>query len=114
MLKGLGAMGDMAKMMKAAKEMQAKMGELQERLETITVTGEAGAGLVRVIATAKGELKALEIDPSLFKPEEKEMVEDLILAAVKDALARAQAKGAEEMQALVGELGLPADFKLPF
>lgn len=114
MLKGLGAMGDMAKMMKAAKEMQARMGELQERLGTLTVTGEAGAGLVRATATARGELKALEIDPSIFRPEEKEMVEDLILAAVKDALARAQGRAAEEMQAVAGELGLPADFKLPF
>jgi len=68
MLKGLGGLGDMAKMMKAAKEMQTKMGELQESLADITVVGESGAGLVRATATAKGELTALDIDPSIFNP----------------------------------------------
>ncbi|MBC7147439.1 MAG: YbaB/EbfC family nucleoid-associated protein [Thioclava marina] len=114
MLKGLGGLGDMAKMMKAAQEMQGKMAELQDSLAAITVVGESGAGLVRATATAKGELVGLEIDPSIFNPDEKEVVEDLILAAVKDAQARATERGADEMRRMTEGLGLPADFKLPF
>ena len=87
MFKCLGGLGDMGKMMKAAQEMQTKMAELQENLNAMTVTGERGAGLVWATATAMGELTALEIDPSIFNPDEKEVVEDLILAAIKDAQA---------------------------
>ena len=82
MLKGLGQMGDMAKMMKAAQEMQGKMAQMQEALETMTVVGESGAGLVKATSTAKGELTALDIDPSIFNGDDKEVVEDLILAAI--------------------------------
>ena len=82
MFKGLGAMGDMAKMMKAAQEMQGKMAQMQEALETMTVVGESGAGLVKATSTAKGELTALDIDPSIFNGDDKEVVEDLILAAI--------------------------------
>ncbi|MEM8579504.1 MAG: YbaB/EbfC family nucleoid-associated protein, partial [Pseudomonadota bacterium] len=82
MLKGLGGLGDMAGMMKKAQEMQGKMAEMQENLNAITVTGEAGAGLVKATATAKGELTALDIDPSIFSGDDKEVVEDLILAAI--------------------------------
>ena len=88
MFKGLGGLGDMGKMMKAAQEMQTKMQNLQEELHNITVVGESGAGLVKATSTAKGELTALDIDPSIFNPDEKEVVEDLILAAIKDAPAR--------------------------
>lgn len=114
MFKGLGAMGDMAKMMKQAQEMQAKMAQLQDDLATITVEGTGGAGLVRATATAKGELTGLSIDPSIFNGEDKEVVEDLILAAIKDAQAKATEKSQSEMQKLTEGLGLPADFKLPF
>lgn len=114
MLKGLGNLGDMAKMMKKAKEMQGKVAEMQEELEAITVTGESGAGLVRATATAKGVLTSLEIDPSILVPDEKEVVEDLILAAIKDAQQKASAKSKEEMAKLTEGLGLPADMKLPF
>ena len=114
MLKGLGGLGDMGKMMKAAQEMQGKMAEMQEALDTITVTGESGAGMVRATATAKGELTALEIDPSIFNADDKEVVEDLILAAIKDAQVKAQEKSAEEMKKITDGLGLPADMKLPF
>ncbi|HBQ37076.1 MAG TPA: 30S ribosomal protein S21 [Rhodobacteraceae bacterium] len=107
-------MGDMAKMMKTAKEMQEKMGEMQEGLANITVVGESGAGLVKATATAKGELTALDIDPSIFHPDEKEVVEDLILAAVKDAQAKAADRSQREMSKLTEGLGLPADMKLPF
>jgi DNA-binding YbaB/EbfC family protein len=114
MLKGLGGFGDMAKMMKAAQEMQAKMAELQDSLDSITVEGQSGAGLVKATATAKGELTALEIDPSIFGAEQKEVVEDLILAAIKDAQSRAEARHSEEMRKLTEGMGLPPEFKLPF
>ena len=113
MLKGMGGFGDMAKMMKAAQEMQGKMAEMQEELNRITVTGESGTGLVKATATAKGELVGLEIDPSIFDAEQKEVVEDLILAAIKDAQARAQARSAEEMKKLGEEMGLPPGLNLP-
>lgn len=114
MLKGLGGLGDMAKMMKSAQEMQQKMADLQVRLDDITVVGESGAGLVKATANAKGVLKGLDIDPSIFNPSEKEVVEDLILAAIKEAQTKAQEKAQEEMQKLTSEMGLPADMKLPF
>ncbi|MDP5305781.1 YbaB/EbfC family nucleoid-associated protein [Paracoccus spongiarum] len=114
MMKGLGGLGDMTKMMKAAKEMQDKMQQMQQDLERITVTGESGAGLVKATCTAKGELTALDIDPSIFQPSEKEVVEDLILAAIKDAQRRAQDRMQSEMSRITEAMGLPAGMKLPF
>lgn len=114
MFKGLGDMGDLSKMMEAAQEMQTKMAEMQEGLTRLTVIGESGGGLVKATATAKGELTALEIDPSIFVASEKEVVEDLILAAIKDAQRRATDKAQAEMARLTREMGLPADMKLPF
>ncbi len=114
MFKGLGQMGDMAKMMKAAKEMQDRVTTLQEELKEMTVTGESGAGLVKATATAKGELKGLDIDPSIFSADDKEVVEDLILAAIKEAQTLAAQKSEEEMGKITEGLGLPADFKMPF
>jgi len=108
MLKGLGGLsglGDMGKMMKAAQEMQAKLAELAGRLDTITV---------RATATAKGELKSLTIDPSIFRADDREVVEDLILAAIKDTQARAAERHREEMRRITDAFGLPADVKLPF
>ncbi|MCR9157322.1 MAG: YbaB/EbfC family nucleoid-associated protein [Rhodobacteraceae bacterium] len=114
MFKGLGQMGDMAKMMKAAQEMQGKMAQMQEDLASLTVTGESGAGLVKATSTAKGELTGLDIDPSIFNGDDKEVVEDLILAAIKDAQQKAQAKAQEEMSKLTEGLGLPPGMNLPF
>ena len=113
MIKGLGGLGDMGKMMKAAQEMQTKMTELQERLETIIVEGESGAGLVKARATAKGVLTGIDIDPSIFSAEDKEVVEDLILAAIKDVQSRAQERTKEEMGKLTDSMGLPRDMNLP-
>ncbi|MBL9059520.1 MAG: YbaB/EbfC family nucleoid-associated protein [Mangrovicoccus sp.] len=113
MLKGLGNLADMGKMLKAAQEMQTRMAAMQEELTRITVEGSSGAGLVHATATAKGELTALSIDPSIFKAEDKEMVEDLILAAIKDAQSKAQERTQEEMRKLTAAMGLPADMKLP-
>lgn len=114
MFKGLSQMGDMAKLMKSAKDMQEKMAALQEELKTTTVTGESGAGLVKATATAKGELTALSIDPSIFSADDREVVEDLILAAIKDAQAKAAEKAQEEMARLTESLGIPPGVKLPF
>ena len=114
MLKGLGGLGDMAKMMKAAQEMQGKMAQLQDDMERITVEGQSGAGLVRATATAKGELTGLAIDPSIFRAEDKDVVEDLILAAVKDAQAKAADRASAEMAKLTEGLGLPPGMKFPF
>ena len=114
MLKGLGALGDMAGMMKKAQEMQGKMAQLQDEMANITVTGESGAGLVKAVATAKGDLQSLDIDPSIFNGDDKEVVEDLILAAIKDAQAKASERSKAELRKLTEGLGLPADMKLPF
>lgn len=114
MLKGLGGIGDMAKMMKAAQEMQTKMAQLQDDMQNLIVTGESGAGLVKATCTAKGELKSLDIDPSIFNGDDKEVVEDLILAAIKDAQSKASEKAQQEMGKLTEGMGLPADMKLPF
>ena len=114
MFKGLGNLGDMGKMMKAAQEMQGKMAQMQDDLNSITVIGEAGAGLVKATATAKGELTALDIDPSIFTSDDKEVVEDLILAAIKDAQQKASERSQEETAKLTEGLGLPAGMKLPF
>ena len=114
MLKGLGGLGDMAKMMKAAQDLQGKMASLQDDLAKVVVVGESGGGLVKARATAKGDLTGLDIDPSIFVASEKEIVEDLILAAIEDAQAKATARHAQEMAKLTEGLGLPAGMKLPF
>lgn len=105
---------DFMKMMSKAKEMQAKMASLQDDLATIEVIGTAGGGLVAITITGKGELKGVKIDPSLLKPEEAEILEDLIVAAHRDAHAKAEAAIAAKMAEATGGLGLPGGFKLPF
>lgn len=117
MLKGLGGiagLGDMAKMMKAAQDVQGKMADLQADLAKIVVIGESGGGLVKARATAKGEVTGLDIDPSILIASEKEVVEDLIVAAVRDAQVKATARAQQEMTRLYEGLGLPPDMKLPF
>ena len=114
MFKGLGNLGDMAKMMKAAQDMQCKVGELQDCLSRAVIWGEAGGGLVKVRATGKGDVTGLEIDPAILVASEKEVVEDLIVAAIKDAQAKAATRCQQEMSRLGEQIGLPSDFKLPF
>ena len=113
-LGGLGGLGDMAKIMKQAQDMQTRMAEMQDVLARITVEGQSGAGLVKAVATAKGELVGLDIDPSIFNQDDKEVVEDLILAAIKDAQTKAQEKSQSELAKLTEGLGLPPGMKLPF
>jgi len=107
-------MRDILGMMSKAKELQSKMQDMQAEVANIEVEGSAGAGLVTVVMTAKGDLRKLTIDPSLLKPEEVEILEDLIAAAHADARAKAERTMAEKMEALTGGLGLPAGLKLPF
>lgn len=107
-------MKDLMGMMKAMGEMKAKAEALQNELETTLVEGRAGGGMVSVTLTAKGEMKAIAIDPSLVKADEKEILEDLILAAHADARAKSEAVMAEKTQGLMGGLQLPPGFKLPF
>lgn len=114
MFKGLEGLGDMSGLMKAAQDMQEKMHKMQADLDGLRVEGEAGAGLVRATATAKGELVGLSIDPSIFQAEEKELVEDLILAAIKDAQKRASDRAAKEMERITRDMGLPAGAQFPF
>lgn len=111
MFKGLG---DMGKLMKQAQEMQTKMAEAQAKLDDVEVEGEAGAGMVKAVANAKGTLKRLTIDPSLFNPEDKEVVEDLIVAAIRDAQEKAGEAAQEEMAKVTEGLPLPPGMKLPF
>jgi len=113
-LGGLGGLGDITKMLKAAQEMQTRMATLTEEMDRITVTGTSGAGLVTAVCTARGELKSLDIDASIFQPSEKAVVEDLILAAIKDAQKHAQERLRDEQARMMQSMGLPADMKLPF
>jgi len=105
-------MADLMGMMKQAAQLQAKMQELQAELDRIEVEGAAGGGLVGVTLSAKGELKAVRIDDSLLKPDEKEILEDLLVAAHADARRKAEALLQEKMQALTGGLPLPPGLKL--
>jgi hypothetical protein len=105
---------DIRGMMKQAQAMQAKMQAAQAELETAEVEGAAGGGLVRVTATARGQVKNVSIDESLMKPEEKEILEDLLLAALEDARKKAERVAEEKMKSVTAGLPLPPGLKLPF
>jgi DNA-binding YbaB/EbfC family protein len=105
-------MADFMGMMKQAAQLQAKMQELQAELDTIEVEGTAGGGLVSVRLTAKGDLKGTKIDDSLLKPEEKEILEDLLIAAHADGRRKAEALLQDKMKSLTGGLPLPPGLKL--
>lgn len=101
-------MADFMGMMKQAAQLQAKMAALQQELETIDVIGSAGGGVVTVTISAKGDLKAVKIDDSLMKPDEKEILEDLLVTAFSDAKKKSEAVMQDKMKALTGGLSLPA------
>jgi len=109
---------DFLKMMGKAKELQSKMAELQEQLAALSASGEAGAGLVKVTMNGKMLVTRLTIDPSLMKPEEAEIVEDLVIAAITDAKGKVELLVQAKTQEMMADLGLPAGlpggFKLPF
>ena len=105
---------NIAEIMKQAGQMQAKMADMQEALEKMFVIGQAGGGLVKVTMSGKFTVKMVEIDPSLLKSDEKEMVEDLVLTAFSDAKSKAEAVASEQMKAVTAGLPLPPGMKLPF
>lgn len=107
-------MKNFSQMMKQAQEMQKQMQQVQESLDTITVEGNAGGGMINVTMTCKGKVNAIKIDKSLVDPAEVDMLEDLVVAAVNDARANADARSEEEMKNITGGLGLPDGMKLPF
>lgn len=105
---------NLQKMMKQAQEMQNKMADMQARLEAEEADGEAGSGAVRVRINGKHMLLKVSIDDSLMKVEEKEMLEDLIIAAYNDARGKIDSTAANEMAKLTSGLNLPPGMKLPF
>jgi nucleoid-associated protein EbfC len=106
------ALGDMMGLMKQAAQLQSKMQEMQAELDRIEVEGTAGGGMVTVKLTAKGELKGVKVDDSLMKAEEKEILEDLLVAAHADGRRKAETVMQEKMKSLTGGLPLPPGMKL--
>ena len=107
-------MRNLGDMMKQAQEMQSKMGEAQERIGAMQVTGIAGGGMVEITLSGKGDMRQVQIDPSLLGTDDKEMLEDLIVAAHNDAKGKVEALVQEEMAKVTGGLNLPPGLKLPF
>tara|TARA_B100000686_G_C16137472_1_gene640441 strand:- start:99 stop:422 length:324 start_codon:yes stop_codon:yes gene_type:complete len=107
-------MVNLGNMMKQAQELQKKMADAQEKLNSIEVEGVSGGGVVKVIATAKGDIKRISLDESLLKPEDKEITEDLIVAAINDAKEKGELAAKEEMKSVTGGIPLPPGMKLPF
>ncbi len=101
-------------MMKQAQQLQQKMAEAQNKLNEIEVEGTSGGGLIKVTSTAKGSLKRISIDESLLKNDEKEILEDLIIAAINDAKEKGETVAQQEMKSLTGGMPLPPGMKLPF
>ena len=107
-------MKDFSDLISQAKKMQEKMKETQEALKKIEVEGISGGNIVRVIMNGDGELKKISLDESLLKPEEKEITEDLIVAAINDAKQKGETAAQEEMKNVTGGIPLPPGMKLPF
>ena len=107
-------MKDLMGMMKKAQELQGRMQEMQAELGNLVVEGRSGAGLVTVSVTGKGEMRGLKIDPSLFKEDSVEILEDLIVTAHNDAKQKAEAAVQEKMQEMTAGLPLPPGMKFPF
>ncbi len=107
-------MVDFMGMMKKATELQSKMQAMQAELESVEVEGVSGGGVVKVTLSGKGDLKAVKIDDTLMKPEDKEILEDLLVAAHADARKKSESVMAEKMKGLTGGLPLPPGLKLPF
>jgi len=107
-------MVDIMGMMKKAQAMQAKLQDVQDELAKLDVEGQSGGGLVRITLSAKGELRGVAIDASLLTPGDKEMVEDLLVAAHGDAKKKADALASDKMREVTAGLPLPPGMKLPF
>jgi DNA-binding YbaB/EbfC family protein len=107
-------MQNLEELMKMAQEAQNKLMQAQEDLDKVEVEGASGGGLVKIRASAKGRIIAVTIDESLLQPSEKQMVEDLVAAAINDARAKADVAATEAMRGATGGLQLPPGFKMPF
>jgi len=105
-------MKDVFGMMKQVQAMQQKLADVQAELESLEVEGAAGGGMVKVVATAKGAVKSVSIDDSLMRPDEKDILEDLILAALNDARAKGERLVQDKMGALTAGLPIPPGLKL--
>ncbi|RFA34811.1 YbaB/EbfC family nucleoid-associated protein [Alkalilimnicola ehrlichii] len=105
--------GGLGNLMKQAQKLQADMQRAQEEVANMEVTGEAGGGMVSVVMTGRHELRRVSIDPTLFE-DDKEMVEDLVAAAVNDAVRKVEEQAKERMSDMTSGLGLPPGMKLPF
>ncbi len=105
-------MRDVMGMMKQVQEMQARMQQMQQELEEMEISGQSGAGMVTVTLNGKGEMRGVKIDPSLMKPDEAEIVEDLIIAAAQDAKSKVDQASQDKMKDVAGGLPLPPGLKL--
>ncbi len=101
-------------MLKQAQQLQNQMADIQKRLEQTEISGVSGAGMVSVVINGKGEMRSIKIDSSLIDPAEKEILEDLIVAAFNDAKSKLELHTQEEMSKVSGGLNLPGGLKLPF
>ena len=106
-------MKNLGNMMKQVQEMQAKMADMQARLDEMAVTGQAGAGLVKVTLNGKNLMQSIEVDDSLMKPDEKEILEDLLMAAYNEARAKVDQLVADRMKDVTGGMALPPGFNIP-
>ncbi|TAN47373.1 MAG: YbaB/EbfC family nucleoid-associated protein [Rhodospirillales bacterium] len=111
---GRGFMKNIGQLMKQAQQMQSKMADMQAKLAEAEMSGAAGGGMVKITVNGKGDMKKISIDPSLLTADDKEVVEDLIVAAFNDAKTKVEAHMQEEMGKLTGGLNLPPGMKLPF
>ncbi len=105
--------GGMGNMMKQAQEMQEKMQKVQEEIAETEVTGEAGAGMIKVTMNGRHDVSNVNVDPSVME-EDKELLEDLLAAAVNDAVRKVETTSKERMEEVTAGMNLPADFKMPF
>ncbi len=107
-------MKNLADIMKQVSSMQSRMGDMQAKLESLVIKGQSGGGLVQITMNGKAALQSVSIDPTLMKPDEREILEDLLVAAHADAKSKVEAAAAEEMKSVTGDLPLPPGMKLPF
>lgn len=105
--------GNINEMMKQAQKMQTKIAEVQEKLSTLEIEGGSGGGLIKLIADGKGTIKSVKIDPTLLDPQEREVLEDLLVAAFHDTQAKVEERATAEMSKVTGGIKLPGRMKFP-
>jgi nucleoid-associated protein EbfC len=106
--------GNIGNMMKQAQQLQANMQRAQAEIASMEVTGEAGGGMAKIVMTGKHEVRRVTLDPSIISAEDKDMLEDLVAAAVNDAVQKVERTTQEKMSSLMGGMSLPPGFKMPF